>query len=68
MLLKKRFIAALTLPFNIYMIFDFLDISAIEDGFLMIFKNACIISLIRDKSKVQVYVLRIISDPLAWSL
>ena len=32
------------------MIFDFLDISAIEDGFLMIFKNACIISLIRDKS------------------
>ena len=32
------------------MIFDFLDISAIEDGFLMIFKNACIISLIKDKS------------------
>ena len=54
MLLKKRFIAALTLPFDIYiyiyMIFDFLDISAIEDGFLMIFKNACIISLIKDKS------------------
>ena len=67
MLLKKRFIAALTLPFDIYMIFDFLDISAIEDGFLMIFKNAFVISLIRDKSKVQVYVIRIISDPLAWS-
>ena len=32
------------------MIFDFLDISAIEDSFLMIFKNACIISLIKDKS------------------
>ena len=52
MLLKKRFIAASTWPFdiNIYMTFDFLDISAIEDGFLMIFKNSCIISLIRDKS------------------
>ena len=56
MLLKKRFIAALTLRFDIYiyiyiyMIFDFLDISAIEDSFVMIFKNACIISLIKDKS------------------